>query len=175
MIRATRTLVLALAALLGASPAFAQAADFRIGAVSFSYIARNSKTTSAALVQVQEFERRKTIEVEARAAELQRQQIELQNQSAAMSPRAVADLQRAFEKSRLEFTRFQQDMQAEVEAMQQNFEADFRIKLAPIVDAISKEKGLYFVFGIEQASMLAWWSPAVDISDEVVKRLDAAK
>ena len=124
---------------------------------------------------MQDFERRKTSEVETKAAALQKQQVELQQQSASMSPRAVADLQRAFEKSRLEFTRFQQDAQAEVEAMQQKFEADFRIKLAPIVDEISKEKGLYFVFGIEQTSMLAWWSPAVDISEEVVRRLDAPK
>lgn len=161
---------------LSSIPVLAQTTDaVRIGAVSFTYIARNSKTANAALLQVQEFEKKKTIEVEARAAALQKQQTELQQQSASMSPRAVADLQRAFDKSRTEFTRFQQDAQAEVEAAQQRFEADFRIKLAPIVDEISKEKGLYFVFGIEQSSMLAWWSPAVDISEEVVKRLDAAK
>jgi Skp family chaperone for outer membrane proteins len=176
MLCTVRTLsTLAFVALLSTTSAFAQAVDFRIGAVSFSYIARNSKTAKAALAVVQEFERTKTIEVETRAAELQKQQTELQRQSPAMSPRAVADLQRAFEKSRLELTRLQQDAQAEVEAMQQKFEADFLIKLAPIVDQISKEKGLHFVFGIEQASMVAWWSPAVDISDEVVKRLDATK
>ena len=95
-------------------------------------------------------------------------------QNRSMSPRAVADLQRAFEKSRLEFDRFQQDAQAELEAMQSKFDADFRVKLAPIVDEISKEKGLHLVFGIDQAAIV-WWSPAVDISDECVKRLDAAK
>jgi Skp family chaperone for outer membrane proteins len=30
------------------------------------------------------------------------------------------------------------------------------------------------VFGLEQAAIV-WWSPAVDISEEVVKRLDAGK
>jgi len=30
------------------------------------------------------------------------------------------------------------------------------------------------VFGIDQAAIV-WWSPAADISEEVVKRLDAAK
>ena len=47
-----------------------------------------------------------------------------------------------------------------------------RVKLAPVIDAVSKEKGLHFVFGLEQAAIV-WWSPAVDISEEVVKRLDA--
>ena len=47
--------------------------------------------------------------------------------------------------------------------MQSKFDADFRVKLAPIVDEISKEKGLHLVFGIDQAAIV-WWSPAVDIS-----------
>jgi Skp family chaperone for outer membrane proteins len=79
-----------------------------------------------------------------------------------------------FEKSRVEFERFQQDAQAEIEGLQQKFEAEFRIQLNPIVDAISKERGLHFVFGLEQAAIV-WWSPALDISEEVVKRLDAGK
>jgi Skp family chaperone for outer membrane proteins len=167
---------LALVALLSTSSAFAQAVDqFRIGALRLSYVVRNSKTARAAIAQVEAFERKKSTEVESKAAELQKRQVELQKQSTSMSPRAVADLQRAFDKSRLEFDRFQQDARAEVDAMQSKFDAEFRIKLAPIVDEISKEKGLHFVFGIEQASMVAWWSPAVDISDEVVKRLDGAK
>ena len=176
MIRSVRIpSVIALVALFSTSPAFAQAVDpFRIGALRLSYVVRNSKTARAAIAQVEAFERKKSIEVESKAAELQKQQVELQKQSTSMSPRAVADLQRAFDKSRLEFDRFQQDARAEVDSMQSKFEAEFRIKLAPIVDEISKEKGLHFVFGIEQASMVAWWSPAVDISDEVVRRLDAA-
>ena len=173
----TRTLsIFALVVLLSASTAFAQAAEqFRIGALRLAYVAQNSKTARAAIAEVEAFERKKSTELESKAGELQKQQVELQKQSAAMSPRAVADLQRAFDKSRLEFERYQQDVQAEVQAMQAKFDTEFRVRLAPIVDAISKEKGLHFVFGIEQASMVAWWSPAVDISEEVVKRLDAAK
>jgi Skp family chaperone for outer membrane proteins len=167
---------LTLIVLLCTSSAFAQVADaVRIGALRLSYVAQNSKAAKAAIAQVEEFGRRKSLEVESKAAELQKQQAELQKQSAAMSPRAVADLQRAFDKSRLEFDRFQQDARAEIESVQVKFDTEFRLKLAPIIDEISKEKGLHFVFGIEQATMVTWWSPAVDISEEVVKRLDAAK
>jgi outer membrane protein len=86
----------------------------------------------------------------------------------------MADLQRTFEKSRLELERFQQDAQNEIAAMQTQFDMQFRAKLAPVIDEISREKGLHFVFGLEQAAIV-WWSPAVDISDEVVKRLDGGK
>ena len=172
MIRSTITL----AVLLTASSAFAQIADVnRIGTVSLAYVAQHSKTAQAAIAQVEAFGKKKSLEVESRAAALQKQQAELQQQASVMSPRAVADLQKAFDKSRVEFTRIQQDAKAEIDAMQQKFEAEFQVKLQPIIDEISKEKGLHFVFGIEQASMLMWWSPSVDISEEVVKRLDAAK
>ena len=176
-VRTVRTLsTLALAALLSTTSAFAQVVDtIRIGALSLSYVARNSKTARAGIAEVENFEKKKSIEVESKAAELQKQQAALQQQSASMSPRAVADLQRAFDKSRLEFDRFAQDAQAEIEAMQSKFDAEFRIKLAPIVDEISKEKRLHLVFGLEQTSMILWSSPAVDISEEVVKRLDAEK
>lgn len=177
MTRSVRVLSsVALIALLSTSNAFAQVAEqFRIGALRLAYVAQNSKTARAAIAEVEAFERKKSTELEVKAVELKKQQVELQKQSAAMSPRAVADLQRAFDKSRLEFERFQQDVQAEVQAVQAKFDTEFRVKLQPIIDEISKEKGLHFVFGIEQASMVAWWSPSVDISEEVVKRLDAGK
>jgi len=155
--------------------AFAQTVDAdRVGAIRLTYVASHSKAGKAALAQLEELRRKKSIEVQSKGAELQKQEAQLKQQSAAMSPRAVADLQRAFEKSRVDFDRFQQDAQAEVEAMRTKFDTEFQARVAPIVDAVSKEKGLHFVFGIEQAAIV-WWSPAVDISDEVVKRLDASK
>jgi Skp family chaperone for outer membrane proteins len=165
----------AIVAALATSTGFAQAADaFRIGAINLSYVARSSKIGQSELARIDEAGRKKVTEIETRAAELQRQQVELQKTGTAMSARALADLQRAFDKSRLELERLQQDAQLEIEAMQSRFDAEFRLKLAPIIDEVSKEKGLHFVFGLEQAAIV-WWSPAVDISEEVVRRLDAGK
>ena len=175
MLQIARTVsIAAVFAVVFVHSASAQSAEpFRIGAVSFSYVARTSKAGRAAMTALDAFGKQKSLEVEAKAAELQKQQAGLQK-SASMSPRAAADLQRAFEKSRLEFERFQQDAQAEVEALQTKFDGELRVKLAPIVDQISKEKGLHFVFGLEQAAIV-WFSPSVDISDEVVRRLDAGQ
>ena len=165
----------AILATIFATPSLAQTdSPSVVAAINVSYVARTTKAGKAAIAALDAFGKQKSLEVAGKAAELRKQQAELQQQSATMSPRAIADLQKAFEKSRLEFERFQQDAEADVNAMQTQFEADFRVKLAPIVDAICKEKGLHFVFGIEQAAIM-WWSPAADISDEVVKRLDAEK
>jgi Skp family chaperone for outer membrane proteins len=176
-LRPARSLLLTaafLAATFTSTPVFAQAIDAtKIGAINLSYVARMSKAGKEGLARIDDASRKKAAEVDARAAELQKQQAELQKGS-GLSPRALADLQRAFEKSRIDFDRLQQDAQKEIEAMQAQFEMNFRAQLAPVIDEVSKEKGLQFVFGLEQAAIV-WWSPAADISEDVVKRLDARK
>lgn len=170
MIRAV--LVIA-CSIMTAAPAFAQEPT-RIGAVSLAYVTRSSAAGKSALAQLEKLVKQKEAEAAAKAVELETQRLALQKTGAGLSARAASDLQKAFDKSRVDFDRFQQDARAEIESPQTKFDAEFRVKLAPIIDAISKEKGLHFVFGLEQAAIV-WWSPAVDISDEVVKRLDAAK
>jgi len=167
MIRALTVVVLAL------SVSSASAQDtVRVGAVSLAYVARSSKAGKSALAQIERFVKQKESEAATKAAELEQQRLALQKVSAGLSPRALGDLQKAFDKSRVDFDRFQQDTRAELEGMQAKFDDEFRVTLAPIIDAVSKEKGLHFVFGLEQAAIV-WWSPAVDISEDVVKRLDA--
>jgi outer membrane protein len=146
----------------------------KIGAINLSYVARMSKAGKEGLARIDQASRQKAAEVEARAAELQKQQTDFQVSSTGLSARAIADLQRTFEKSRVDFDRLKQDAQKEIEALQNEFEMEFRARLVPVIDEVSKQKGLQFVFGLEQAAII-WWSPAVDISEEVVKRLDAGK
>ena len=157
------------------SSGFAQTIDTtKIGAINLSYVARMSKAGKEGLSRIDEASRRKAAEVDARAAALEKQQTDFRISSAGLSPRAIADLQRTFEKSKVDLERLQQDSQKEIEAMQTQFELEFRAKLAPVIDQVSREKGLQFVFGLEQAAIV-WWNPAVDISEDVVKRLDAGK
>lgn len=157
------------------SPVFAQTIDTtKIGAINLSYVARMSRAGKEGLSRIEDASRKKAAEVDARAAELQKQQADFQFSSSGLSPRAIADLQRTFEKSKLDFERLQQDARAEIAAMQMQFEGEFRATIAPAIDEVSKQKGLQFVFGLEQAAIV-WWDPALDISADVVKRLDAGK
>jgi Skp family chaperone for outer membrane proteins len=167
------TIILIAAAL--AAPAAAQTIDIpRVGAIRMSYVARTSKAGQSALAEIEKFVKQKEAEAVIRAADLDQQRLDVQRRGTGLSDRARADLEKVFEKSRLEFERFQQDARADIEALQLKFDSEFRVKLSPIIEAVSKERGLHFVFGIEQAAIV-WWSPLADISEEVVKRLDAGK
>ena len=164
----------ALAAVVCTPSVYAQTIDpVRIAAVNLSYVAQSCKAGKAGLAQIDQLGKKQEAEAAVKAAELEQQRYELQQRGSVMSERARADLQKAFEKGRVDFQRFQQDAQSELQGLQRQFEAEFRLKLLPVVDQISKEKGLHFVFGLEQSTMIVWWNPSLDISDEVVKRLDA--
>jgi Skp family chaperone for outer membrane proteins len=56
--------------------------------------------------------------------------------------------------------------------LQSLFESEFRVKVTPLVDQLARERGYSYVLGLEHP-IIAWFSPDVDISDEIVKRLDA--
>jgi outer membrane protein len=164
----------ALLAAFATPTVFAQVVEqVRFAAVNLSYVAQTSKAGKAALARIEEVSKKKEAEATVKAAEVEKQQLALQERGVGLTDRARADLQKAFEKGRIDFQRFQQDAQTELQGMQQQFEAEFRLKLLPVVDQISKEKALHFVFGLEQSTMIVWWNPSLDISDEVVKRLDA--
>ena len=159
-----------------ASPAFAQVIDPpRIAAVKVSYVAQASSFGKAALAHIESETKRKEAEVAAKAAEVQKQQLQLQQPGIGLTERARADLQRAFDRARIDLDRFREDAQRELQALQSQFDIDFRAKLGPVVDEIAKEKGYHFVFNVDDNELIAWLSPSTDISDEVVKRLDAAK
>ena len=106
---------------------------------------------------------------------MQKQQLELQTSGAGLSDRARADLQRAFDRARVDLDRFREDAQRELQELQSQFTVDFRAKLIPVVDEIAKEKGYQFVFNVEDNPLIAWLNPSTDISDEVVKRLEAVR
>ena len=174
MPHALRLLVVTLFIVLPTATGLAQVVDaIRFGAINLSYVARSSKIGKIEIAKIEDVSRKRAAEIESKAADLQKQQTQLQNPGVGLSQRALADLQRTFEKSRLELQRFQQDAENEIAAMQSDFDVKFRATVVPVIDRLSREKGLHFVFGLEEAAIV-WWTPAVDISDEVVKRLDAA-
>jgi Skp family chaperone for outer membrane proteins len=158
-----------------AAPALAATQEIpRVGSIRMSYVTRTSKVGQSSLAEIEKFVKQKEAEATTRATELDKQRLEVQRSGTGLSERARGDLEKAFEKSRVEFERFQQDAKADIQALQLKLDNEFRGKLSPIVSAISRERGLHFVFGLEEAAIV-WWSPAADISEEVVKRLDAGK
>jgi outer membrane protein len=132
-------------------------------------LSRDGKA-AAARIQKATDEKQKQIEGKAKALQADRQKLE--TGGGVMTEAARGALQKEIDRQQREGERLEQDAQQELTELQQEEQAQFQRKLMPILDAVSKEKGLHMLFSVADSG-LAWAEPGLDLTLEVVKRLDA--
>jgi Skp family chaperone for outer membrane proteins len=135
---------------------------------------QNSTEGKAALARVQALVQKKQTENADKAKQLQANQQKLQTSGSVMNEAARAQLEKEIERQQKEAERFQQDAQAEINELQQEVQNDFVKKMSPILDQLAAEKGLHLVFNAGQSG-ISWAAPGLDLTPEVIKKLDGAK
>ncbi len=135
-------------------------------------IFQQSTEGKAALARVQAVVQKKQTEGQAKAKQLQDNQAKLQSSGSVMNEAARLQLEKEIERQQKEGERFQQDAQAEINEIQQEVNNEFMKRVQPVIDQIAIEKGLHFVFNAPEAG-LAWAAPGLDISADVIKKLDS--
>jgi outer membrane protein len=127
----------------------------------------------AAVTRVNALIEKKQKENADKAKLLQGNQQKLQTSGSVMNETARVQLEKEIEKQTKDAERFQQDAQAEINELQQEVQNEFVKKLSPIVEALANEKGLHLVFNASESG-IAWAAPGLDLTPDVIKRLDAA-
>ena len=193
--------VVALSVALASAPAFAQAAadqakpaapapaaqapaqppapkpfpqGARVAYVVLQRIANESADGRVATTRIQALQQKKAAELNEKNKQLTSMQQKLEKEGSVMSASAAGDLQKNIEKATLEVQRFTQDAQAEVQELQQSLQNEFQERLTPVLQQVATDMGLHFVFNGPDAG-LVWADAALDISTEVIKKLDSAK
>jgi Skp family chaperone for outer membrane proteins len=146
--------------------------DSRIGYVDLEKVAALSSEGKSATAQLEALRTKKAAEVASRGKQVELLQQKLSDGSAVLNEAAFTRLQREFQRAQLDFQRFNEDAQAEVRDTQQLLWRAFTTRLFPVVGQVATEKSLWAVFSSD--STLLWHHPAIDLSEEVAKRLDAA-
>jgi Skp family chaperone for outer membrane proteins len=126
----------------------------------------------AAVARVNALIQKKQTENADKAKLLQGNQQKLQTSGSVMNEAARVQLEKEIEKQTKDGERFQQDAQAEINELQQEVQNEFVKKLSPIVEQIATEKGLHLVFNASESG-IAWATPGLDLTGEVIKKLDA--
>ena len=149
-------------------PAGAKIAFFRPQVVF-----QSSAEGKAALTRVQALTQKKQNENAAKNKALQDAQAKLQGQGGVLNDAARAQLEKDIDKLQRDIQFSQSNAQAEMQDLNNELQAEFTKKVGPIIEEIAKEKGLYLVFTTE--SGFAYVHPGLNISEEVIKRLDSKK
>jgi outer membrane protein len=146
----------------------------KVAYVVLQRIANESADGRVATTRIQALQQKKAAELNEKNKQLQSMQQKLEKEGSVMSASVAGDLQKQIEKTTLDVQRFTQDAQAEVQELQQQLQAEFQQRLEPVLAQVANDMGLHFVFNGPDAG-LVWADSALDISTEVIKKLDAAK
>ena len=147
-------------------------AGAKVGFVNLQAIAQLSTDGKAAAARVNALAQKKQTEAADKAKLLQSNQQKLETSGGVMSDAARGQLQKDIERQTLEGQRFEQDAQAELNELQQQLQQEFQGRLMPVLEALSKEKGLQVLFSAGDSGVI-WAEPGIDLTLEAVKRLDA--
>lgn len=145
----------------------------KVGFVVLQRIANDSADGKASTAKLQAFQQKKAAELAEKNKELQGLQQKLEKEGSVMSATAQADLQKQVERATTDLQRAQQDAQAELQEMQGQLQQQFTQKVEPILAQVGQEKGLHFIFNGPDSGMV-WADPGLDITNDVIKKLDAA-
>jgi Skp family chaperone for outer membrane proteins len=149
-------------------------AGAKVGFVNLQAIAQLSADGKSAAQKVNALAQKKQTEAADKAKALQTNQQKLETSGGVMSEAARAQLQKDIERQTVEGQRFEQDAQAELNELQQQLQQEFQARLMPVLESISKEKGLQVLFSAGDSGVI-WAEAGIDLTLEAVKRLDAAQ
>ena len=145
----------------------------KIAYIDVNRVVVASAEGKAASGKLEAFKKKKSAEILEKNKSLEEMNKKLQQGGTVLNDQARAQLQADIGRLQREIQFLQQDAQAELQRMDQELQAEFQRKLNPVLNQVSEEKGLYMLFNIREAGAL-WWHPGLDLTDEIVKRLDAA-
>jgi len=162
------------AAPAAAAPQVPFPAGAKMAFINPQRIFQESSEGKASLARVQTLINKKQTEGQDRQKKLAADQQKLQTSGTVMNDSARAQLEKDIEKQQVDGQRFQQDAQAEINELQQEVQNDFIKKVSPVIEAVAKEKGVQLVFDLNNAG-LAYFEPGLDLSTDVIKKMDASK
>jgi Skp family chaperone for outer membrane proteins len=175
-----RTAIFAVALALAAVSVYASArqanrpqfpADARVAYVSVPAVIEGSQLGRSLGQKVIALQEQKVKELERLQQSIRENQAKLG--SGLLEQEARARLEREMERQQLELQRAQQDAQLELQNLQADLEEEFNRALRPAIDNVAAARKLHML--LAAGAGILWADPALDLTPEVIARLDGGK
>lgn len=150
-------------------------ADAKIGFVNLQAVVQNSQLGRAGQERLKALTDKKNAEIGEKTKELQTLQQEIQSGQNVLAAAVLAQKNADADRRNRELQFLQEQAQVDFEALQSELLEEFGQKVLPIVEQIRAERNLWAVLTAGENSGLLSINPALDMSAEVVRRLDTTK
>ena len=144
----------------------------KIAYVVLQRIANESSDGKSSTAKIQALQQKKATELNDKNKQLQTLQQRIEKEGSVMSATAQADVQKQIEKLQVEVQRFTQDAQQEIQDLQNQLMQQFEQRIQPILQQVGQEKSLHFIYNAPDSGIV-WADPGLDVSADVIKKLDA--
>lgn len=151
------------------APKFPEGAKYAF--INIQRIASESAEGKASSARIEQLRSRKAAELAEKNKAVEA--LQAKQRSAVLGEAAAAQIQKDIDKTQVEIQRMTQDAQSELQDLQNELQVDFQRKVGPVIEAVAREKGLQLLFS-QQDSGLVWADAGLDLTVEVIRRLDAA-
>jgi Skp family chaperone for outer membrane proteins len=154
-----------------APPAFP--ADAKVGFIDMQYVVSQSKLGLAGQEKIQALADKQNLDRVSRNNELQKLQQEIQAGVTVLSPQVLSEKRAELDKLTRQAQFEEEQRQADLTNLNTQLLTDFEEKVMPIIEAIRAERGLWVILTPStDGSGVAAINPAINLSQEVVRRLD---
>ncbi|HUL75543.1 MAG TPA: OmpH family outer membrane protein [Vicinamibacterales bacterium] len=153
-------------------------ADAKVGFINLQLIFDRSKLGQQGLGRMKALHDKLQADLADRNKEIQDLSSKIQSQQTVVGEATLTGWRSELDRLQRAAQFAREDAQAQAEQLQQQVLGDFEERVRPIVEAIRAEKGLWMIFAVQPdpgGVTLAASDPSLDLSGEVVKRLDAQK
>jgi len=150
-------------------------ADARVGFVNMQLVVSQSALGKAGQDQMKALDTKKTGELTALNKAIQQLQQEISTGSGVLSSAILTQKNQELDRKQREMQFAQEQARSDLQTLQDQLLEEFSKKVLPIVEQIRAEKNLWVVFGLGEGTGIAAVHPGLDLTTDIVKRLDASK
>jgi outer membrane protein len=152
----------------------APAAGMKLGVINFQAAIFNTQEGKKALDDLRAQFAPRQAELEKVQRELNDLQNQLRTQGNTLSEEARVQLVRQGEQKRKLATRLEQDYRDDAQDAQEELVNRLGTKLKRVIDLYGADKGFHLILDYSQSNAVAFFAPATDVTEDVVRLYDQA-
>lgn len=169
-----KKLLVSIAALALATPMLAQSAPARVAVIDVQKVLTTSTAGKAAYERLKKMQDDRIERAKNMNDEIAKLDSDINLKKLSLSAEKLAEMTKQLSDKKIAMQRFAQDADREVGEARDRALLELENKIKPVIDGIGKEMGLAAIFN-KFESGLVYASDAIDITDTVVQRFNAAQ
>lgn len=171
--RVIRSMSLTLFVLSILSLGFAQQTG-KIGVINSQMVLEKSTEGKRVIAQLQDRDKKSQSDLARLDNEIKQLETKLNTQRLTLTDEAAMQISSDMEKKKTDQKRLSEDAVREIQELQYRLFNKVQGELIPIIDGVGKERGMDVIFDLAKSGAV-YFSPAIDLTDEVIRRYDASK